>query len=147
MLRKQQTGSTKGLKSELSEAREQGEVTDYVVSNEVWHNQVFDDHLMFQVKNPFVTFAARLGNSSSLLFAGISGLKLCSDGNEDLCDLWFENISSPLYMYTFEKQVPNDDHATSLCDVIKLASVAKDSSSNHPVGIIKFAINHDFTGK
>lgn len=93
-------------------------VTDFLVTNEIINNyqEPFEDHLVLQYDNPFVTFASRIGNTSSLLFTGISGVKFCTSGNGDGsigCDVWYEGVSSPLYLYTIDTNGLIDENSIS----------------------------------
>lgn len=216
------TGGTGSLKDELSDAFKNNLVTDFVVThglledvnNEINPTSVLaqkqpkqqedqhgdektqlrsvEENLVVTVDNPFVSFAARLGNTSSLLFTGISAIKFCSVGttiadssnvattagattnisddtsgnvtdsipdntnsNPFDCQVWYEGISVPLYLFRSGKltvSTSDDDSSnnteapmTLKNNVIKRVK-SLDGSLLDSIGVINFDFVHEGIG-
>ena len=57
-----------------------GLITDFIVTHGLLSEEpsTIEEKLVLQGENPYVSFVGRLGNLTSLLFTGLSGVKFCS---------------------------------------------------------------------
>ncbi len=155
-----QTGGTRSMKQDLSDAFTNNLVTDFVVTHQLLEAEgPVQETLVLQKETPFVSFAARIGNSSNLLFTGVSDVQFCSGNQGDdqgLCDVWFENVISPLYMYSFHKVdtmgSEHDENSTSAnSTATATATTTKEIIQRvegiDRVGVITFNLVHSDNGE
>lgn len=179
-----------------------GLITDFIVTHGLLSEEqpsTMEEKLVLQGENPYVSFVGRLGNLTSLLFTGLSGVKFCSSYSsvsgggggggeeyntnstrtsgdttttttnttsdtggkhskhggdnttdimsktegitttEDECEVWYDEMSWPLYVYTVMtvNMSSNEDNTTSKNEVFGKVIEMVD-----PIGIVKFDLVH-----
>ncbi len=154
------------MKQELTDAFSSGVITDFVVTRGLMNEDLastIDENLVLQGENPFVSFAGRLGNTTSLLFTGLSSVKLCSgvhnenqimnittgeeDGNSteamtatsDDCKVWFDQISWPMNVFTILNEVNGED-GNSTITFSNTEIFGKVQEMPDPIGFVKFEL-------
>lgn len=145
-------GNANQITEELSAGFNKNLISDFIISTGLLTNNTFDEeNLVVDAANPYVSFLSRadMGSNAPPFFTGASSIEFCGPEGVDLCEVWFESITVPLFLYKIANSTHIHHNATGTSGRrnvdfdgdANIVQRVKSGHKNEPVGYLTFTRN------